>query len=112
MCGIAKKLDAPGASQMDKFYGDSGVGKINSKMNPLGAFIVTGNKGKLDPLNLKNDPADIPLPPALQEAKDPDSMALRRKSRSGNAGGGTLLTSPSGVAPSLMNTGGTTLLGG
>lgn len=113
MCGIAKKLDAPGAGQMDKFYGDNGLGKLNSKMNPLGAYIVTGNKGKLDPLNLNNAPDEIPVPPAVQEAKDPDSMALRRKARGGNAaGGGTILTSPRGIQPGLTNTGGTTLLGG
>ena len=63
-------------------------------------------------LNLNNAPDEIPVPPAVQEAKDPDSMALRRKSRTGNAGGGTILTSPRGIQPGLVNTGGTTLLGG
>lgn len=112
MCGIAKKLDAPGANQMDKFYGDNGLGKVNSKLNPFGAYLVTGNTGKLDPLNLNNAPDEIPVPPAVQEAKDPDSMALRRRARTGNAGGPTLLTSPRGVSLNSMNTGGTTLLGG
>ena len=112
MCGIANKLDAPGASTMNKFYGDTGMGKVNSKLNPFGAYLVTGNKGKLDPLNLNNAPDEIPVPPALQEAKDPDSMALRRKARGGQMAGGTLLTSPRGVSLNSMNTGGTTLLGG
>ena len=112
MCGIAKKLDAPGSKQMDKFYGDNGMGKVNSKLNPFGAYLVTGNKGKLDPLNLNNAPDEIPVPPALQESKEPDSMALRRKTRTGNAGGGTILTAPSGVSLGSTNTGGTTLLGG
>lgn len=113
MCGIAQKANVPGSKQVAKLYSsDTSLGKFSSKADPFGAYAATGQKDKLDPLNLKNAPDDIPLPPALQEAKDPDSMALRRKSRSGNAGGGTLLTSPSGVAPSLLNTGGTTLLGG
>jgi hypothetical protein len=112
MCGIAQKANVPGSKQVAKFYdGSTAFGKFSSRADPFGAYAATGQKDKLDPLNLKNAPDDIPLPPALQEAKDPDSMALRRKSRGGNAGG-TLLTSPSGVAPSLLNTGGTTLLGG
>lgn len=112
MCGIAKKLDAPGSKQMDKFYGDTGLGRVNSKLNPFGAYVVTGNKGKLDPLNLNNAPDEIPVPPAAQEAKDPDSIALRRASRNRTPGGGTLLTGVGGIQPGLMNTGGTTLLGG
>lgn len=56
-------------------------------------------------------PAPPPPPPAPQESKAPDSMAARRKVRP-MPGGGTLLTSPSGVASTSLNTGGSTLLGG
>jgi hypothetical protein len=39
-------------------------------------------------------------------------MAERRARRASGMGGGTMLTGPSGVASSALNTGGTTLLGG
>lgn len=51
-----------------------------------------------------------PTPPP-QEVKQPDTMAQRKKVRPA-AGAGTLLTGPSGVANTSMNTGGSTLLGG
>jgi hypothetical protein len=50
-------------------------------------------------------------PPPPQEIKQPGTMADRRKVRP-QAGAGTLLTGPSGVAGSTLNTGGSTLLGG
>ena len=50
-------------------------------------------------------------PPPPQEVKQPDSAAMRRKARPA-AGAGTLLTGPSGVANTSLNTGGSTLLGG
>lgn len=50
-------------------------------------------------------------PPPPQEVKQPDTMAERRKVRPA-AGAGTLLTGPSGVANTSLNTGGSTLLGG
>lgn len=53
-------------------------------------------------------PASTPPP---QEVKQPDTMAQRKKVRPA-AGAGTLLTGPSGVANTSMNTGGSTLLGG
>lgn len=113
MCGIAQKNNVPGSKQMAQFYsGSNEFGKANSRLNPFGAYMETGQKDKLDPVNFNNAPDEIPVPPAVQEAKDPDSMALRRKSRTGNAGGGTILTSPRGIQPGLTNTGGTTLLGG
>jgi hypothetical protein len=56
---------------------------------------------------------DIPAPPPPpQETKRPDTGAQRRRARPVGAGGATLLTSPSGVASSGLNTGGATLLGG
>jgi hypothetical protein len=39
-------------------------------------------------------------------------MAQRRARRTAGMGGGTMLTGPSGVASSSLNTGGTSLLGG
>lgn len=51
-----------------------------------------------------------PTPPP-QEVKQPDTMSARKKVRPA-AGAGTLLTGPSGVANTSMNTGGSTLLGG
>lgn len=50
-------------------------------------------------------------PPPPQEQKQPDTAQLRKRRQSG-MGGGTLLTGPSGVANSTLNTGATTLLGG
>jgi hypothetical protein len=56
---------------------------------------------------------NIPAPPPPpQESKTPDTMNQRRKQRQAGMGGGTLLTGPSGIAASSMNTGGSTLLGG
>lgn len=51
-----------------------------------------------------------PTPPP-QEVKQPDNINARRKVRP-MAGAGTLLTGPSGVASTSLNTGGSTLLGG
>lgn len=51
-----------------------------------------------------------PPPPPPQEAKAPDTINSRRKARNPMQGG-TLLTSPSGVAAGSLNTGGATLLG-
>lgn len=58
-----------------------------------------------------SSPSIPPPPPPPQEAKAPDSMAARRKTRP--AGGmGTMLTGPSGVSSGALSTGGTSLLGG
>lgn len=57
----------------------------------------------------------IPTPEQPQAAKEPDITALQanaRKNRTGGMAGGTLLTSPSGVANAAASTGKTTLLGG
>jgi hypothetical protein len=51
-----------------------------------------------------------PTPPP-QEVKQPDAMAARKKVRPA-AGAGTMLTGPSGIANTSLNTGGSTLLGG
>lgn len=59
-----------------------------------------------------NIPPPPPPPQAAQEAKTVDSVAQRRASRKVGMGGGTLLTSPSGVTTQGANLGGTTLLGG
>ena len=94
------------------FTGDSKLAKFSSKVDPLGAYLTTGNKGKLDPLNLNNEIAVPAPPPPPQEAKLPDTMATRRRTRNGPLQAGTLLTAPSGVASNSLNTGGATLLGG
>lgn len=53
----------------------------------------------------------LPAPtPPPQDVKSPNSIADRRRARP-TAGGGTLLTGPSGVASTSLNTGGSTLLG-
>ena len=57
-------------------------------------------------------PSIPPPPPPPQEQKQPDTMNTRRKNNKVGVGAGTLLTSPSGVASNLLNTGGSTLLGG
>lgn len=112
MCGLAN-TGAPGAKSLAKpFDSETKLGKLGSKVDPLGAYLMTGNKGKLDPLNLKNDPDPIPVQPALQESKDPDSMYARRKARVPYANGGTLLTGSSGISNASLNVGGSTLLGG
>lgn len=49
-------------------------------------------------------------PPPVQAAKTPELNSMQRK-RTPSAPGGTLLTSPSGIATGSANTG-TTLLGG
>lgn len=49
-------------------------------------------------------------PPPPQDVKQPNTMTDRRKVKP-MAGGGTLLTGPSGVANTSLNTGGSTLLG-
>lgn len=55
----------------------------------------------------------IPKVTPPQEQKLPDTLNLKkRNSRAVGMGGGTLLTGPSGVANSALNTGGNTLLGG
>lgn len=51
-----------------------------------------------------------PAPPP-QEQKAPEMVNARQRKRAMGPGG-TLLTSPSGVAGNSLNTGGTTLLGG
>lgn len=54
---------------------------------------------------------DVPdTPPPPQEAKTPEASTIRRKKGPVTAGG-TLLTSPSGVTASALNTGAPTLLG-
>lgn len=54
---------------------------------------------------------DIPdPPPPAQEVKQPELMAGRKR-KPGSMAGGTLLTSPSGVTQSALNTGAPTLLG-
>ncbi len=50
-----------------------------------------------------------PTPPP-QEVKQPQTMTDRRKVKP-QAGAGTLLTGPSGIASTSLNTGGSTLLG-
>lgn len=50
-------------------------------------------------------------PPALQQAQVPDAASLKKK-RPSSMTGGTLLTSPTGIAGSALNTGAPTLLGG
>jgi hypothetical protein len=54
-----------------------------------------------------------PPPPPPQEVKQPDSAALRDRSRRNRSGmaGGSLLTGPSGVSQGALTTGRTTLLG-
>jgi hypothetical protein len=57
----------------------------------------------------------IPKPaPPPQDAKEPDTLAERRARRQagGLMGGGSILTSPSGIANSALTTGGNTILGG
>lgn len=94
------------------FTGDSGLAKANSKINPLGAYLATGNRGKLDPLNFNNAPVVLPIPPPPQNEKDPDTMATRRRNNKVGVGAGTLLTGSSGLTYGALNTSGRTLLGG
>jgi hypothetical protein len=51
-------------------------------------------------------------PPPPQEVKAPDSLAGPRGKRKPAGMGGTMLTGPTGVTTSSLNTGGATLLGG
>jgi hypothetical protein len=63
-------------------------------------------------LSKPNIPAPV-APPPVQETKLPDTLnAKRRTAKAVGMGGGTLLTGPSGIASSALNTGGSTLLGG
>lgn len=56
---------------------------------------------------------DVKTPDPVQEAQQPDIVALKNaRKKSGQIAGGTLLTSPSGVDNATTNTGSTTLLGG
>lgn len=58
-------------------------------------------------------PSIPPPPPPVQEVKQPDTLAARRKGgKQVGMGAGTLLTGPSGVANNALTTGGSTLLGG
>jgi hypothetical protein len=87
-------------------------GKANSKIDPLGAYINTGDKDKMDPLNFKRGTYEMPAPPAVQDGKEPDTMAVRRRARYNARPRGTILTGPSGLTAGSLNTGGATLLGG
>lgn len=51
-------------------------------------------------------------PPPPQAAKAPDRANPANRRNTDAMGGGTLLTGPSGIANSALNTGKTTLLGG
>lgn len=64
-------------------------------------------------LSKPNIPPPPPPPPPPQEVKQPDSAALRDRSRRNRSGmaGGSLLTGPSGIATGALPTGRTTLLG-
>lgn len=54
-----------------------------------------------------------PPPPQAQDVKEPDSVATRRQRRQQTTlQPGSILTSPSGVANSALNTGGGSILGG
>lgn len=57
---------------------------------------------------------DIPdPPPPTQEVKPPGTDSLQRgKRKNATMSGGSLLTGPSGVTSSALNTGAPTLLGG
>ncbi len=52
--------------------------------------------------------------PPPQAAKEPDTLAERKKRQTATqkAGGGSILTGPSGVSNQSLNTGGSTILGG
>ena len=110
MCSSSPVLRDPLSKSL--FTGDSGLAKFGSKVDPLGAYLATGNKGKLDPLNLGNAPTVPAIPPPPQNEKDPDTMATRRRNRKVGVGAGTLLTGPSGLTSGALNTAGRTLLGG
>lgn len=59
-------------------------------------------------------PSLPPPPPAVQESKQPEVNTLNRdrKRIANGMAGGTLLTSPSGISGSALNTSAPTLLGG
>lgn len=97
----------------DYRVGGVGVGRINSNIDPGGAYVNTGDEDKLDPVHLRVKTPDIPAVPATQDAKEPDAVLLKRKGGGQRSTqGGTLLTGPRGVAGGSLNTGSTTLLGG
>ena len=50
-------------------------------------------------------------PPPPQEVKAPDNLSGARAKRKPSGMGSTMLTGPTGVASTSLNTGGTTLLG-
>lgn len=108
MCNSGPVLKDPLSKTL--FDGDSSLNKVSRKIDPLGSYLTTGNKGNLDPINLKNAPDTITPPPPPQDEKQPDTMALRRRRRPSYAG--TTLTGPAGVGIGSYNAGGTTLLGG
>lgn len=54
----------------------------------------------------------VPKQQPVQEAKQPDATTLLRRKQRAGLSGGTLLTGPSGVTSSALNTGAPTLLGG
>lgn len=58
-----------------------------------------------------SSPSIPPPPPPVQEAKAPELNSLTRN-RKPVSGGGSLLTSPSGVTQAALSTGAPTLLGG
>jgi hypothetical protein len=62
-------------------------------------------------------PSVPPPPPPPQEIKQPDNAAkpadmMRQRRNSAAMGAGSLLTGPTGIAASALNTGKSTLLGG
>ena len=91
------------------YKGDNEFQKANRKIDPLGAYVNTGDKDMLDPVNLKNEIV-IPTTPMGQESKAPDTMVDKRRVR--NTRNSTLLTGPTGLTTGALNTGGSTLLGG
>lgn len=60
--------------------------------------------------------APPPMPPPPQALKTPDPSPLKRRNQASGGfdrpQGSTLLTSPTGIESTLLNTGATTLLGG
>lgn len=59
------------------------------------------------------DTPDFKQPDPVQDKKEPDLTAFARaRKKNATMQGGTLLTSPSGVASGALSTGAPTLLGG
>lgn len=58
----------------------------------------------------------VETPPPVQAAKQPEVQALKERSKmsrsSASMGGGSLLTGATGIAPTSVSTGKTSLLGG